>query len=101
MPSSSVSFRFHPLVVQDIQKAHDWYEEQAIGLGERFYVDVDARFDDIQQQPDRFGRAFEGMDFRFAKLQKFPYLILFRTRKKMIEIVGVFHTASNPDKWRR
>lgn len=101
MPSSSFSLRFHPLVVQDIQKAHDWYEEQATGLGERFYVDVDARFDDIQQQPERFGHAFEEMDFRFAKLRKFPYLIIFRTRAKTIEIVGVFHTASHPDKWRR
>ena len=95
------NLRFHPLVAEDLQEAFNWYEEQAAGLGGRFYSEVDARFGDIEIRPDIFGRAFEGLEFRFAKLKKFPYLIIFRINESRIDILGVFHSASNPEKWRR
>ena len=95
------NLRFHPQVVQDLQQAFNWYEEQAEGLGGLFYTEVDARFNDIIRQPDIFGRAFDGLDYRFARLRKFPYLIIFRLSGSTVEVLGIFHTASNPDKWRR
>ena len=98
---TSSNLRFHPLVPNDIRQAFLWYEEQAAGLGGDFYSEVDARFDDITRRPDFFGRAFEGLDFRFAKLRRFPYLIIFRLKGNDIEVLGVFHAASNPEKWRR
>jgi len=98
---TSSNLRFHPQVVQDLQQAFNWYEEQADGLGGLFYTEVDARFDDIIRQPDIFGRAFDGLDYRFARLRKFPYLTIFRLSGSTVEVLGIFHTASNPDKWRR
>ena len=95
------SLCFHPLVAQDLQEAFLWYEEQATGLGQRFYAEVDIRFDHIEEKPDRFAHAFGEPDYRFAMLNKFPYLIIFRTHEGNIEILGVFHSASSPEKWRR
>ncbi len=72
--------RFHPLVADDISAAIDWYEGRSAGLGERFHSAVDGRFDDIIASPEMFPRDFDDADYRFARIPKFPYLVLFRVR---------------------
>jgi hypothetical protein len=93
--------RFHPLVADDISAAIDWYEGRSAGLGERFRSAVDGRFDDIIASPELFLRAFDDADYRFARIPKFPYLVLFRVRPGAVHVVGVFHSATDPKKWRR
>ncbi len=93
--------RFHPLVADDISAAIDWYEGRSVGLGERFRSAVDARFDDIVASPEMFPRAFDDAEYRFARISKFPYLVLFRVRPSAVHVVGVFHSAADPKKWRR
>ena len=90
--------RYHPLVAQDIAAAIDWYEGRSVGLGERFRAAVDARFDDIVDAPEMFPRAFDDSDFRFARMRKFPYLLLFRVRAEIVQVIGLFHSASDPTK---
>jgi hypothetical protein len=55
----------------------------------------------LRKLPDMFPRAFDDLDFRFARLARFPYLVLYRVQGKIVHILGVFHTATDPDKWRR
>lgn len=93
--------RYHPLVADDISAGIDWYEARSAGLGERFRSAVDARFDDIASAPEVFTRAFDDLDYRFARIRKFPYLILYRVRSEFVNVLGVFHSASDPAKWRR
>ena len=59
--------RYHPLVADDISAAINWYEGRSVGLGERFRWAVDARFDDIVDAAESFPRAFDDLDFRFAR----------------------------------
>lgn len=92
---------FHPLVAGDISAAIDWYEERSVGLGARFRSKVDARFDDIVSAPEIFPRAFDDLDFRFARIRKFPYLVLFRVGAEIVYVLAVLHSASDPAKWRR
>jgi hypothetical protein len=93
--------RFHPRVAADILAASDWYEARSVELSDRFRVAVDRRFDDILAAPALFPRAFADADHRFVQVPKFPYLILFRERADAIEVIGLFHSASDPDKWLR
>jgi hypothetical protein len=93
--------RFHPLLADDIAAAIDWYEDRSVGLGERFRFAVDARFDDVIASPEMFPRAFDDADYRFARIPKFPYLVLFRVQPKTVDVVGLFHSATDPKKWRR
>ena len=93
--------RYHPLVADDISGAIDWYEGRSIGLGARFRWAVDTRFDDIVAAPEIFPRAFDDLDFQFARIPKFPYLVLFRVRGEIVYVLGVLHSASDPAKWRR
>lgn len=93
--------RFHPMVADDISAAIDWYEDRSVGLGERFRSAVDARFDDIIAASEMFPRAFDDAEYRFARIPKFPYLVLFRVQPNVIHVLGLFHSATDPKKWRR
>ena len=95
------NLRFHPQVASDLSGAIAWYEERSMGLGDRFRAAVDARFDDVLKTPELFPRAFDDADFRFVRVRRFPYLVLYRLRKDTIYVLGVFHAASDPAKWRR
>jgi hypothetical protein len=90
--------RFHPLVPSDLLNAIQWYDDISDELGNRFREMADARFDDIESNPQGFARAFD--EVSFAQIQHFPYLILFREMKQAISVLGVFHIASDPEKWR-
>ncbi len=92
---------FHPLVADDLSAAIDWYEDRSEGLGLRFRALIDARFDDIVRMPEIFPQAFDDADFRFARIRRFPYLVLFRLRDETVYVFGVFHSATDPTKWRR
>ena len=68
--------RFHPLVASDLDGAIEWYDQISVALGNRFREMVDSRFDDIVRSPQSFALAFD--EVRFARIQRFPYLVLFR-----------------------
>jgi len=92
---------FHPLVADDLCAAIDWYEDRSEGLGLRFRAIIDARFDDIARMPEIFPHAFDDADFRFVCVPRFPYLVPFRLREDAVYVFGVFHSATDPKKWRR
>ena len=96
----SSQLRFHPKVVDDLKGAVEWYDARSAGLGIRFRATVDLRFDEVEEAPSSFPRAFDDLDYRFARLKRFPYLILFRQRGDIVFILGVFHTASDQAKWK-
>ena len=68
-------------------------------LGNRFRSQVNARFDDIAERPEAFAIAFD--DIHFARTHRFPYLLLFRDLGDVIHVLGVFHGASDPARWRQ
>jgi len=98
---SNFSVWYHPLISQDFCEAFNWYEAKSFHLAQRFSREVFAKFDAIEEQPNFYGHAFSEENYRFARLRKFPYLVIFRLKDGYLDILGLFHTASNPQKWRR
>jgi hypothetical protein len=90
---------FHPMVADDLAVATDWYDSISIGLGNRFRQAVDSQLDAVELRPQSFA-ATEGV-MRPARIRRFPYLIVFEMTDTSIEVLGVFHTASERKKWRR
>ena len=86
-----------PKARHELFEAWEWYEEQQIGLGERFEQEFFKKADLIQSNPLHYPARGK---YREAQTDVFPYLIIFRFDKKadMIFIVSVFHMSRHPKK---
>jgi hypothetical protein len=92
------SLRFHPLVADDLSAATTWYDDISVDLGNRFRQSINARFDSVGFRPESFGLVHDKL--RAARVDGFPYLVIFEHNNNVATIIGVFHAASDPDKWR-
>ena len=91
--------RFHPLVARDLKAATDWYDGIEIELGNRFRQSVNERLDSVELFPESY--AIVQGTLRVALVNGFPYLIIFEWTLDFTEILGIFHSASDPAKWQR
>ncbi len=87
-----------PLVADDLEAAANWYADISPELGNRFRAAVDSRFDAVELRPESFGMVDPPL--RAVRVNRFPYLIVFAHSRIATEILGVFHSASDPNKWR-
>lgn len=95
----SYTYLLHPLVKQDYHDAYRWYEDKQKGLGERFIQAVRGKIEEIAMQPEVYGSR-DNKKFREAKVDIFPYLIVYKInkRKKEIYISSVHHIRKHPRK---
>lgn len=91
--------RFHRLVPSDLKGALRWYDAISINLGHRFRVAVDACLDEIERDSSHFGTLDGGI--YYARVERFPYLVLFQRERLVVYVLGVMHTASDPAKWQQ
>ncbi|EKK03899.1 plasmid stabilization system [Rhodopirellula baltica SH28] len=91
--------RFHPLVANDLEAAANWYDDISIELGDRFWASIDSRFDAVELRPESFGMVDPPL--HAAIVNRFSYLIVFEHSRNAIDVLGVFHSASDPNKWRK
>ena len=66
----SLPLDFHPSVRDEIDDAHDWYEQRRSGLGRDFLDEIQAVLTKIIANPARFG--FADADIREGLLPRFP-----------------------------
>lgn len=80
----------------EILEAWEWYEDRQEGLGDRFINQINLKIEQVIQTPERYPE--KKRSFREAKIDVFPYLLIYRIakRKKVIIIISVFHMSRNP-----
>ncbi|MFI5162699.1 MAG: type II toxin-antitoxin system RelE/ParE family toxin [Sphingobacteriales bacterium] len=81
-----------------MQKSADWYNEQQAGLGDRFLLQIINTFRHIEVNPLHYEEKFS-KQFRFAKVDVFPFLVVFKIKKQFVVVNAVFHTSRNPKKF--
>ncbi len=91
--------RFHVEVASDLREAIGWYGDISPNLANRFRVVVDSSFKAIADSPAVYPLAFD--DVRFVRVRTFPYLVFYRVVGDISHVLGVFHGASDPAKWRQ
>lgn len=87
-----------PRVLEDIQKAIDYYDEQKQGLGLKFEAELNAHFKSILKTPF-FAVRYD--QIHCLPLKKFPFMIHYEIDEvyNLIGIRAVFHTKLNPSNW--
>lgn len=82
--------------VFDMKQAYLYYEEQRIGLGNRFLDTLETYFERIQKYPEHY--QIKRKPYREAFVKDFPYLIIYEIELNKIIIYAVFNTWRNPNK---
>jgi toxin ParE1/3/4 len=82
----------------DMQKSADWYNEKRDGLGERFLLEVIRTLRLVEANPLHYEERFS-KKFRFARVNDFPFAVVFKIKGTLVIINSVFHTSRNPKKF--
>jgi plasmid stabilization system protein ParE len=90
----SLPLDFHPAVRDEIDDAHDWYEQRRPGLGSAFLDDAQRVLAEITANPARYG--FAAADIREGPLTRFPYAVYYRVLANCIRVLAVHHTSRDP-----
>lgn len=95
----SYTYRLHPLAYLDYLEAYAWYEDKQSELGERFLKAVRNKIEKIALNPKAYGHR-SNKSFREAKVEFFPYLIVYKIKKDSQEIFisAIHHTKRSPGK---
>jgi plasmid stabilization system protein ParE len=84
-------------VGQDLAAAFDYYERQAVGLGEQFVAAVNSSFDAVERYPEMFATVHR--EVRRALVSRFPYAVFYRVETRRIVVLAILHTARDPRLW--
>jgi plasmid stabilization system protein ParE len=90
------------IAAQEFDDSIAWYEKQREGLGREFRAEIEAYFQRIADDPERFPKV-RGEVRRAVVLRRFPFVIHFLIEPKQIVILSIFHTSRDPTqvKYRR
>ena len=95
MPTSKAVVEFSPAAKVELQRAVDWYEDQA-GLGEPIRSAVLRATDRIAMAPERWPTR---RGTRRYVMRRFPYTIAYLTDGATVRIVAFAHHSRGPAGW--
>jgi hypothetical protein len=77
----------------DIKEAYNYYQENKVGLGERFLDTLEIYLERVNQYPKHY--QIKRNPFREAFIKDFPYVIIFEVAKRKVIVYAVFCTYKN------
>jgi plasmid stabilization system protein ParE len=75
------------------------YDEQRLGLGEEFTIEIEQAVARAADAPARYPIVFGGV--RRTVTRRFPFSVYFRVRSDALVVPAVFHGRRNPAIWQR
>jgi hypothetical protein len=87
---------FHSVAKQEYEESYLWYEQEQVGLGDRFEKRTEQILLQITQYPEHYG--YSKIPYREATIEGFPYTIVYKLnkRKRQIFISAIYHTKRHP-----
>jgi len=78
--------------LQEEIEAFLFYEDEQVGLGERFLKEVEDALQKVCEHPTHYSFSDETKTIRDISLIKFPFVIIFQIKSDRIEVYHVHHT---------
>lgn len=82
---------------KETDDAYSYYEEQSIGLGERFLKAVEEAYSKLSQTPQFYGYIRHDKNIRDLKIKTFPFVIIFQIVENTVLVLRVFNTNRDPN----
>src|SRR4051794_9258881 len=95
---NSIPVEFHPLAIAEARAARRWYARRSPEAADRFIAELDRAIDPISSNPSICPSYFHGT--RVRRLRRFPYLLVFRQRATVLEVIAVAHGKRRPGYWK-
>lgn len=92
--------RFRPAAARELTADVRYYNKHYAGRGNRFAAAVERALFAIAESPLGFPMLYEP-DIRSAKVERFPYRIVYVVVAGDIDVVAVAHAKRRPAYWRR
>jgi plasmid stabilization system protein ParE len=89
--------KLHPDARAELRAARNWYYERSPLSAIAFAQTVDKAISKIKEAPNTFPLADHGT--RKFVLQRFPFIIFYRTGETEIVIVALAHQKRRPGYW--
>ena len=89
---------FHPEAVLEAREAREWYNERNEDVATAFMDELDAAIDDVSDAPARWPKYLYGT--RQKLFYHFPYVLVYRERSDVIQIIAVAHGRRRPGSWK-
>lgn len=96
MPALPV--KLHPEAVIEAREARAWYAQRSPTAATRFLFELDRAIDEIAQHPNRWPTHLHGT--RRYRLRRFPFLMVYRVRDDVVEVIACQHARRRPGYWR-
>jgi len=100
-PGRVASVRFLPAASAEVEAAFLWYEEQRVGLGSEFLAAINDAVSHVVAWPEASPsvRQVDGIPVRRVPVSRFPYVLFYYRRQKLLRVVAVAHTRRRPRYW--
>jgi len=92
--------RFRPAAARELAADVGWYDKQYAGRGQRFVVAVERVLLRVAESPRAFPLLLEP-DIRSAKVERFPYRVVYVVLREDVDVLAVAHAKRRPLYWRR
>ena len=93
-------FLILPEVFDEIIQARDWYFERSQNASDRFIFELKIALQTIESYPERGAFHDDAHQFRYKRVIRFPYLVIYRELADRIEVLAVAHTSQRPGSWK-
>ncbi len=80
----------------DLFEAYHWYEQQRIGLGEKFLEALDNALEVLLKNPATYRIRYKGK-VRGYIVHRFPFIIHYVFEKQDVNVLSVFRTSRDPE----
>lgn len=88
---------FHPDALEEVEVAKDWYAERSFFASMAFISELNHAVDRIIDAPEMYP-VYEANSRRYI-FSKFPFSLIYRIRKRKIQIIAVAHSKRKPGYW--
>ena len=92
-----MKLELHPAVQRDVNEALAYYIQVAPSVVERFSTELDRRLVQILANPKRFSFLTGHRELRRARLESFPYVVVYRECPEQVFVLTVRHERRHPD----
>ena len=89
---------FRPEAFADVAGAFFWYEDQRLGLGTDFELELDRTLAFIVAMPAAGRVVYRTL--RRALVRRFSFAVYYVLHADRVEVRGVLHTSRHPRTWR-